>query len=160
MRMVSFLALLLLPATGWSADPLPDPFLGKWSLDARASKYADHRCPKRMTINMTAEGSGIHYHSETEPAVGETFHVDYSANYDGKPVIVTGDHGLLLPVSLRRVSPDHVVATYTSALRVMATSERTVSADGKVMTVSTTSNDAFGQKQTNIGIYHRFAASR
>lgn len=104
-----------------------------------------------MIIEMTLEGSGIHYHSETEPAVGEAFHVDYTENYDGKPAIVTGDCGILLPVTLRRDTTNRVTATYTSALQVMATSERTVSPDGKVMKVVTRSPDGFGQNRTNIG---------
>lgn len=108
-----------------------------------------------MVIEMVPDGTGIHYHSETEPAVGEIFHVDYTANYDGKPAIVTGDRGILLPVTLRRDTDRHVTATYTSALQVMATSERTVSADGTVMRVLTVSHDSFGQSVTNIGVYHR-----
>ncbi|WP_263412352.1 hypothetical protein [Terriglobus aquaticus] len=126
-------------------------------LDSRASTYPDHRCPKRMMIEMSPERGGVHYHSETEPAVGETFHVDYVAGYDGKPAIVTGDRGILLPVTLHRDAPNHVRATYTSALQVMATSDRTLSADGNVMKIVTVSHDAFGQSQTTIGIYHRDA---
>ena len=154
---LTFAILLTAPARG--ADPAPDPFLGRWVLDPKASHYADHRCPKRMVIEMTLDGRGIHYHSETEPAVGETFHVDYTANYDGKPAMVTGDHGILLPVALHREAAGHVTATYTSALRVMATSERTISADGRVMRVITTSHDAFGQNQTNVGVYRRESMS-
>ena len=139
----------------YAAEPSADPFLGRWLLDPKASRYADHRCPRRMVIDMAPEGDGIRYHSETVPAVGEVFHVDYSAHYDGKPAIVTGDRGILLPVSLQRDGPRHVRATYTSAMQVVATSDRTLSPDGKIMKVVTVSHDAFGQSQTTVGIYRR-----
>jgi hypothetical protein len=152
---LTMLAALLFATSMRAWQPGTDPFVGRWVLDPRASTYPNHRCPKRMVIEMTPEGNRVHYHSETEPAVGETFHVDYVAGYDGKPAIVTGDRGILLPVSLHREAVNHIRATYTSALQVMATSERTVSADGSVMKIVTVSHDSFGQSQTTVGIYHR-----
>ncbi len=149
------LCALLLAGAGRGAEPASDPFLGKWLLDPGASKYSDGRCPKRMVIEMTMEARGIRYHSETEPATGEVFHVDYVARYDGKPAVVTGDRGILLPVTLQRISANNVRASYSSGFQLMATSDRMVSADRNTMTITTVSHDAGGRNQTNVGVYRR-----
>ncbi len=81
--------------------------------------------------------------------------MDYIANYDGKPAIVTGDRGLLLPVTLRQQSANQVKATYSNGFQVMASSDRVLSSDGRLMTITTISHDAFGGTQTSTGIYRR-----
>ena len=139
------------------ADVAPDPFLGRWELDVVASNYAPGACPKRMLIDMTSEARGTHYHSETELVTGDVFHVDYTAAYDGKPAVVIGDRGMLLPVSLTRLDVHHVKASYSSGFQVEAVSDRVVSPDGKTMTITTTSRDRLGRQQVNVGTYrHRY----
>jgi len=76
--------------------------------------------PKQMTIEMSAAGHGIRYHSETQFSGGRTISADYTAEYDGKPVIVLSARGMLLPVSLKRTAPRVVVATYTSVFQIAA----------------------------------------
>ncbi len=132
-----------------------DPFLGKWNLDVQRSKYPAGACPRKMTIEMSKEGKGVHYHSETLMTNGKSISADYTANYDGKTVIVMGGRGMLLPVSLKQSSPKIVVATYTSGFQVVATSRRVVSTDNSMMTITTMSLDASGKSRTNIGVYRR-----
>ncbi len=151
MRTIVATTILFLPALLWAADP----FLGKWTLDVQRSKYPTGIRPKQMMIEMSAAGHGVHYHSETLLTNGRSVSADYTADYSGKPVVVLGARGMLLPVSLKRTAPNAVVATYTSGFQVAATSRRVVSASGKVMTVTTTSRDASGKTVTNIGVYRK-----
>jgi hypothetical protein len=144
---------LLLTTVVRGAEPVSDPFLGKWILDPKVSKYPVNSCPTSMTIEMTREPRGVHYHSETQPAAGEPFEVDYIGNYDSKPVMVTGSRGILLPVTLRREAVNHVKASYSNAFQIVATSDRTVSNDGKLLMITTVSRDSLGQTQTNTGVY-------
>ncbi|MCU1322554.1 MAG: hypothetical protein JWM43_2203 [Acidobacteriaceae bacterium] len=132
-----------------------DPFLGRWALDVQRSKYSSRTRPKQMTIEMSAAGHGIHYHSETQFPGGRTISADYTAEYDGKPAIVLSARGMLLPVSLKRTAPNVVVATYTSGFQAAATSRRAISANSRVMTVTTTSQDVSGKTVTNVGIYRK-----
>jgi hypothetical protein len=132
-----------------------DPFLGKWMLDVQRSKYPAGTRPKQMTIEISAAGHGVHYHSETQLTNGRSVSADYTAGYDGKPVVVLGARGILLPVSLQRTAPNTVVATYTSGFQVVATSRKVVSASGRIMTVTTTSRDASGKNVTNVGVYRK-----
>jgi hypothetical protein len=133
-----------------------DPFAGRWVLDPARSKYATGTGPKRMVVEMAAVGAGVHYFSETILANGSTARSEYTADYDGKPATVVGAHGLLLPVSLKRIAPNAVVASYTRGGRVVATSHRVVSNDGTVMTITTTSRDPSGRTVTNVGVYVRY----
>jgi hypothetical protein len=145
-------ATLSSSAVGWAAT---DPFAGKWTLDAKKSKYPPGACPRRMVIEMETVGRGVHYSSETILANGSSTRSEYTANYDGTPVIVVGARGVLLPVSLKRTAANAVVASYTKALQVVATSRRVVSIDGRVMTITTTSRDRSGKLVTNVGVYEK-----
>lgn len=148
------LCIALFPAYLWGANAAPDPFLGRWILDVRTSHYAGKTCPKAMTIEMTGEPHGVHYHSHTEPIAGEAFDVEYTAGYDGKPAIVTGSKGILLPVSLQRRGAA-VIATYRNAFQVAATSERVLSDHDHTMTITTVSYDSAGNAVTNVGVYRK-----
>ena len=144
-------AMLLVSTALWATDP----FVGKWTLNIQKSKYPPGTCPKRMVIEMDPAGQGIRYHSETTFANGSSTYSDYTADYNGKQAIVMGAHGMLLPVSLKRSSPNTVVASYTKSLQVVATSRRVVSPDGRLMTITTTSRDQSGKTATTVGIYER-----
>lgn len=150
-RTIVATTILFFPSLLWAADP----FLGRWTLDVQRSKYPSGTRPKQMTIEMNAAGHGVHYHSETQLTNGRSVSADYTAQYDGKPVVVLGARGMLLPVSLQRSAPSVVVATYTSGFQVAATSRRVLSANGRIMTVTTTSRDATGKTVTNIGVYRK-----
>jgi len=154
-RFIVTMTLLLSPTIALAADP----FSGRWSLDPKRSKYPVGDCPKRMTIDMTETEHGVRYHSETQFVNGRSSSADYSANYDEKPVFVTGDRGMLLPVSLKRVGPHIVVATYMNGFQIAATSRRVVSANGDLMTVTTISRSAAGKAVTHVGVYVRRSLS-
>ena len=132
-----------------------DPFVGKWSLDVKHSKYAAGPSPKLMTIEMSEEEHGVHYHSETVWMNGSTASADYTAEYDGQPVIVMGVKGMMLPVAVKRIKPNEVLATYTRGMRMVAASRRVVSAGGRTMTVTTTTWDESRRVMTNVGVYKR-----
>ena len=142
---------LLLSAALWATDP----FVGKWTLNTQKSKYPPGTCPTRMDIEMEPAGHGVHYRSETTLANGRSTSSDYTADYNGKQAIVMGAHGMLLPVSLKRINSNTVVASYTKSLQVVATSRRVVSWDGRLMTITTTSQDPSGKAVTTVGVYER-----
>jgi hypothetical protein len=143
-------AVLVTTATASS-----DPFVGKWVLDPHQSKYPAGQCPKRMIIEIEARGQGIQYRSDAVYVNGATTHSQYTAEYNGKPVLVSGTYGMLLPVALKRIDSHTVVASYFKSLQRVATSRRVVSHDGRRMTITTTSKDRFGKSETTVGVYRR-----
>ncbi|HTT19523.1 MAG TPA: hypothetical protein VMG82_11280 [Candidatus Sulfotelmatobacter sp.] len=146
------IVVIALLSTACASD---DPFIGKWILDPQHSRYPIGSRPTRMVIEMEPATRGIRYHSDTTYANRNTTHTEYTADYDGRQVLVWGTYGLLLPVSLKRIDSHTVVASYFKSFQVVATSRRVVSRDGRRMTITTTSKDSSGRKVTTIGIYGR-----
>ena len=147
----AIIALLMSASAVTSADP----FVGKWRMSVARSKYPAGTCPTRMVIEMRPAGQGIWYHSDSTFKNGAEIHAQYTADYDGKQVIVMSTHGLLLPVSLKRINPYTVEASYSRGMQVFATSRREVSLDGRRMTITTVSKDGSGKNVKSIGIYFK-----
>jgi hypothetical protein len=108
-----------------------------------------------MVIEMESAGDGLHYRSDATYANGITAHSEYTADYNGKQSLVTGNRGLLLPVSLKRSNPRLVQASYTRGSEVVATSRRVLSKDGRRMTITTISKDRTGADVVTVGVYER-----
>ena len=138
-----------------SAAASADPFVGKWRMSVARSSYPPGTCPTSMVIEMRPAGRGIWYHSDSKFTNGGEMHAQYTADYDGKQVIVTSTHGLLLPVSLKRINPRTVEASYSRGMQVVATSRREVSLDGRRMKITTVSKDASGKNVKTIGVYFK-----
>ncbi len=153
--MTKILALAVFAALLTNQAAAADPFAGKWKLNVRHSHYPAGAYPTSMVIEIVETPGGIRYDSETRYRNGAETHTHYAAKYDGKPVFVMGSRGLMLPVSLRRIGTRTVEASYSRGLQVIATSRRTVSANGKRMTVITMSKDESGKPVKTIGVYER-----
>lgn len=147
-------AVMLLLATAM-ASAFTDPFVGRWVLNPGLSKYPSGTCPKRMVIEIESAGEGIHYRSDATYANGVTAHSEYTADYNGKQSLVVGNHGMLLPVSLKRSNSRLVLASYTKGLQVVASSRRVVSRDGRRMTITTISKDRTGADVMTVGVYEK-----
>jgi hypothetical protein len=171
-----WLAIVMLTGVALAADDpivgtwLSDPFVGKWSFDRDHSKFESGDVPQSMMITMeAAEGGKIRYHSESTFDNGRQTVSEYTADYDGHLAIVAGHGGVTLPVALKRVDANTVVATYKRSFKVVAISRRVVSPDGLTMTITTTekqavasgakSEDTLEEKEektiTNVSIFHR-----
>ncbi len=149
----STLILLFTALLIGSAAASTDPFLGKWALDTKNSKYPAGTLPKNMVIQMEAAGEGVRYRSDATYANGRTAHSQYTADYRGTPATVMGSRSIMLPVYLKRVNSRTVIATYMKGFEAVATSKRVVSPDGRHMTITTISRDQSGKKTTTIGFY-------
>jgi hypothetical protein len=133
----------------------PDPFVGTWMLDPAASRYDAGEKPASMLILMDRSEDALHYQSCTKLADGRASYAEYTARYDGRPVMVIGNSGVMLPVSLRHVADATVIATYTRGFQVVATSERQLQDHGARMLVTTTIRQPDGTSRSNVGVYRR-----
>jgi hypothetical protein len=149
------MSILLLAFLATNAMASDDPFVGKWVLDVKRSEYPAGSCPKTMVIEMETVGRGVRYKSDAVYANGRTAHSEYTADYDGNQAIVMGTRGMMLPVFLKRIDSNTVVASYTKSLQIVATSRRVISEDKRFMTVTTTSKNSSGESVTTIGVYRR-----
>ena len=128
--------------------------IGTWKLNVAKSKYSPGPAPKSQTVTFAAAGQGIKVSTEGVAADGSKTAQSYTANYDGKDVVLTGsatsDH-----VSLKRINATTVERTDKKAGKVVQTLTRVVSADGKTMTITTKGTNAQGQAVNNIAVYDK-----
>ena len=150
-RYCAVVVILLFPTA--MASAFTDPFVGRWVLNPGLSNYPSGTCPRRMVIEMESAGDGVHYRSDATYANGVTAHSEYTADYNSKQTLVMGNHGMLLPVSLKRSNSRLVLASYTKGLQVVATSRRVVSKDGRRMTITTMSKNRAGADVLTVGVY-------
>lgn len=145
----------VLLSMGAMAGADADPFVGVWEMDTGLSKYESQDMPEKMVIVMQAVPHGVQYRSETTFAGHRLSSAAYTAEYDGRPAMVTGDAGLMAPVVLKRKDLHTVEAIYVRGFQTIASSHRVISADGAIMTISTSSKTAQGAEIINVGIYHK-----
>ncbi|HVY82099.1 MAG TPA: hypothetical protein VG994_14010 [Steroidobacteraceae bacterium] len=117
-----------------TASDSEDPLVGRWQLNLEKSAFDPGPGPKgqmRVYVHngdiekLTARGVG----SDSKPTL-----VQYTARYDGKDYPITGsaggDH-----ISLRRIDERTTESTEKRAGKVTIVATRTVSPDGKTLTV-------------------------
>ena len=128
------LVCLQIPAAN-AADK--DPFVGTWLLNSDKSKFVPGPVPDdRTVIFETTKDGGLHHLTKTLNAfLGNTNDIDYTAKFDGKDYPITGTG--LDTVSIKRVDARTIERTGKVAGKVSETSTMKISADGKVLTIST-----------------------
>jgi hypothetical protein len=146
----AFGALLAISAVV-SAAGAPGPEIGTWKLNTAKSTGNVPRSETR-TYAASADGIVIDYHRVG--ADGKESSVHATVKYDGKDYPVTGSPDFDA-LSARRVGVNTVEGTQKRNGKVIGTSRRTVSRDGKTLTlISRRANEQGGITTTTL-IYDR-----
>jgi hypothetical protein len=138
---VTFIGL----AAGSAFAQARDPLIGTWKLNRAKSSFNPGPAPVSRTMKFEPAGDGVKHHIETYVNNGsgtdEGVHItQYTAAFDGKDNAIQGS--ALDTVSLKRLNPRSVERTGRLAGAAIETQTWNVSADGKVLTVTTRgSND-------------------
>jgi hypothetical protein len=132
-----------------------DPVIGKWTMNIAKSKLSPGPAPKSAAIVFSASGAdGVKAVFDGVAGTGDKVHWEYTANHDGKDYPMTGNaEGDA--ISLKRINANSVETTYKLKGKVTVVNVRTVSADGKTMTVTTKGTNAQGQKVDNTLIFEK-----
>jgi dienelactone hydrolase len=160
MKHLGRFVVLIVMMTSGTVLASTDPFVGSWVLSARQSTYPPGTCPTHMVIEINSVANGIRYRSDATYVNGRTAHSEYTAEYNGRQALVVRTHGLLLPVSLKRLDARKVVASYMRGLEVAAISRRVVSRNGLRMTITTTTKDGSKKETVVIGVYEKAKLGR
>jgi len=133
-----------------------NPLVGTWKLNVEKSKYEPGPAPKNLTRTVEAAGEGVKYTFEGVSADGKPLAYSFSVQFDGKDNPVSGS----MPsgadtISAKRTDSNHYVATLKKDGKVVGTSKVTVSRDGKVTTVDSTSTTATGVKEHDVQVYDK-----
>ena len=154
-RTLRFGALLALgfPVTSLSAQAA-DPTSGTWELNLAKSKFSPGPPPKSQTRTYEVTGEDVKFTAKGINAEGKPILVEYTAKYDGKDYPVTGSKDFDA-ISLRRVDVVTAEGTSKKAGKVVQTSKRVVSKDGKTLTLTVKGKNAKGQAVDNVMVFDK-----
>ena len=132
------LALMSAAVAACATDPL---LPGTWQLVVSMSKYIPGPALRSQTRTYEANTDGVKVTIRTVLASGESTTIEYPANEDGKDYPVTGSPGSIDAISMEKTG-DHVATSILKhAGKEMGVAERTISGDGKTMTITYKTKD-------------------
>jgi hypothetical protein len=152
-----FVAVGLTVVTNVSAQSKDDPSIGTWKLNVAKSKFTPGPPIKADTRSYEVQDGWLIVTTETTQSSGEKTGVRFAAKFDGKEYPQIGRFAPT--VALITYQPvDKRTLKYTvkdTAGKVSSTNTRTVSADGKTMTIEQKSTDASGRPVLNVELFER-----
>ena len=131
-----------------------NPRFGTWKLNVAKSTYDPGPAPQSVTMKIEAAGEGERATTEGVNATGAPTKTEYTAQYDGKDYPITGSQNADM-VSLKRIDARTLERTDKKGDKVVATSTRVVSEDGKTMTATTKGTNAQGQAVNNVTVWEK-----
>ena len=112
-----------------------DPVLGTWQLDRGKSTFSGNVPDQRTITFEVVNGGAIREVARTRENNGATDEVIYTAKEDGKDYPIS--NSVLDTISLKRVDPRTVERTGKVRGHAVETRTRTLSPDGKTLTIKT-----------------------
>jgi hypothetical protein len=144
------LALLLCSLTvAIAAGPM-----GTWKLNAAKSKYEGIPAPKDQTVTYTAKGAGYDYLAKGTSSTGAATNSSFTYTKDGEDIKATG-FPYWDAISLKNGSGDKSTAQLKRGGKVVGTVSRTISTDGKAMTLTGTLTLPDGKRATYNAVYDK-----
>lgn len=131
-----------------------DPVVGNWELNIKKSKYTPGPAPKSETRAYGVAGMDIKASSKGVDGTGKPTAASWTVSYDGKDRPQTGNPDADT-LSLTRVNAFKAKFTQKRAGQVVLTGTRTISNDGKVMTIKTKGTNARGQTIDNVEVFEK-----
>jgi hypothetical protein len=128
--LVAALMVVGVGITSRAARAADDPMSGTWKVNLGKSKFDPGPAPKSLTATIKVENDTETFVSEGTDAAGNPTHAMFIAKIGGPDVPVMG-----IPyadmVSLKRVKPNHIVATMKKGGKVTMTVHVVVAEDRK-----------------------------
>jgi opacity protein-like surface antigen len=137
-----------------SAASATDPIIGTWKLNLAKSKFSPGPAPKSHTRTYTATADGIDLTFDSVAADGSATNGKSSYKYDGKDYPITGSSDFDT-VGLKRIDANTVESTQKKAGKTVGTTLRTVSKDGKAMTLKLKGKNAKGEAYDNVMMFDK-----
>ena len=149
--------LAIVSATGGAAiaaAAAPDPVIGTWQLNVSKSKFTPGPAPKSETRTYSQSGPSITLVIKRVGADGNEMTSQATYQLDGKDYPWTGDPSFD-SLSVKQVDSNTVKFTQKKAGKVVSTGSRTVSKDGKTLTLKSKGTTAKGEKSENVGVFDK-----
>ncbi|HTI43566.1 MAG TPA: hypothetical protein VL693_17185 [Vicinamibacterales bacterium] len=150
--------IIVSSASGAFAQSKDDPALGSWKLNVAKSKFTPGPPIKGDTRSYEVNNEGwLLVTTETIQPDGRRTGVRFAAKFDGKPYPQIGRFAPTVTlITYEQVDKRTLKYTqYDSNGKVNSTNTRTVSADGKTMTIEQRSTDEKGRPTVNVELFER-----
>lgn len=131
-----------------------DPANGTWELNLAKSKFASGPASKSQTRTYEVVGERLTYTNKVVDADGKSRLVQFTVNYDGKDYPETGEPSVDM-ISYKRIDRFTIENIEKKAGKVVARNRRVVSADGKVMTVTSVSTNEKGETLMTVLVFDK-----
>lgn len=137
-----------------AAGAAADPIVGTWQLNLAKSKFVPGPALKSQTRVYTESAQGISMKVTQVTADGTTMTQESTFKYDGKDYPFSGSPDWD-SLSLTRKDANTVVSTQKRAGKTIGSTVRTISKDGKVMTLANKGTGANGKPFDNMLVFDR-----
>jgi hypothetical protein len=107
-----------------------------------------------MTITYSAAGFGMKIVVDVVPAEGPAQHWEMTPTYDGLDHKVTGNPDADT-ISIKRISDTKGESTFKKGGKVMAVNVRTLSPDGKTLTIESKGTTGVGKPRHDTAVYEK-----
>jgi hypothetical protein len=150
---LAFAALLSL---AWlaPAQALAQGEMGSWKINPAKSKYNPGPPPREIVTKFEPAGKGIKNTTQMTNAQGTASTMVYTAQFDGKDYPLEGS-AISNTVALKKRTDGSVERTDKKDGKVVFTMVRTLSKDGKTLTVVQKGMDGKGQPFENVMVFDR-----
>lgn len=146
-------AALFITSTA-SAQAADDPAIGTWVLNVAKSKPANPASANIAGTRMYEVMNGkLHSKGSSTKADKSVDPYEYTAAYDGKTYPYKGANGD--QIAMTSVDKWTIDASLTKGGKLVQKTRRTVSKDGKTMTMTSTAYGADGKASTGVAVYDR-----
>ncbi len=146
--------LLTVGSAAVAAAPAADPVIGTWQINVAKSKFSPGPAPKADTRIYAATEQGTVMTWTSVGADGKEAVVKSTFKADGKDYPLTGAANFD-SLSLKQVDDHTVQSTQKKGGKVIGTTTRTVSKDGKMLTLSSKGTSATGVAYDNVKVYDK-----
>jgi hypothetical protein len=141
-------------ASGTSRAQAPDPLVGTWVLNVAKSTFTPGPAPKSATVSIQPAGAAVKIAIETIGPDGAPTKWGFTTERDGQDVPVTGNPAYDHAASTRE-SPTAGTTLYKKGGKVVMTVKTAISAEGKILTTTSTGTDPLGRAVNNVAVYER-----
>jgi hypothetical protein len=132
----------------------PAGLMGIWKLDPAKSTFTPGPAPKSMTITYTPEGESLKIVVDVVPPTGKPQRWETTAAYDGKGHPLKGNPDADTIV-LERIDATKGGSTFTKAGKITSVHTRTLSADGKTLTIVIKGTTADGKERNDVAVFEK-----
>jgi hypothetical protein len=137
-----------------SAAATADPVIGTWTLNLDKSKYHADRAPKSMTRTYSAGAAGTDMKITGVAPDGSAISQSATLTYDGKDCAVTGSSDFDT-LSLKKINGTTVKSQLKKAGKIVGSTTRTISGQGKVLTLSTSLKTDKGGTTHDVAVFDK-----